>query len=745
LDPRETLVDATLLTAKMAIWRWDVESRKVNWHRGLTPLIGRIPDSYDGALELLRPEDRDEFDLMMRRTASEGIETHGTFRLAGKEKTLQVKLFPELQKSKVTSIIGWMCDLTEIHQGQDFLVESAVKMARQEHLLERLQRSAQVGGWEVDFITHEIFWTPEVFVLHGLQRTDQPPSLDEIIELYTTESVTEIKQGVAKCIAGETLDIEAHLKNGTVLRITGDLVRAEGGRPNSLAGAVQDISTQHQAEMSLVQTQRRLNHTLEAVGTGIWDWDLKTNQLLCSSGFASLLGYAQDELLGDAFFFEQVMHPDDKQKMQESLLAHWSGESELFAVEYRWKHKSGDWRWTLGRGRVVERNDDGTPIRMVGSNIDITPRKSLEKQLLTSMKLEGLGRLAGGIAHDFNNLLMAILGHVELLATRDDFPTSAREDIDAIAEAAQTAAHLTRELLAFARQRNSRPRIADLSSLLSSIDSLLRRLLGVGIDLDMRLPDDLWLVEVDPGQFEQTVVNLVLHGREEMPGGGKLSVRAANLTLDSSHSPELKAGPYVCIEIADQGDGEEGKSGDQVFEPFFVRSETDHGGMGLSAAYGHIKQAGGTIEFSGLPGVGTTFRIFLPAHVPTLISDSHAIILVVEDEPLVRDVTIKVLEREEFRVLGAGTASRAREMVAGLSRRVDVLVTDIVLPEMGGIEFARELRATNPSMGVVLVSGYSLEVDGNDLDPIYYVSKPFTPQSLTEAVLKALAPQSSGE
>lgn len=705
----------------MALWRWDLAEKRVTWHRGLSRLIGGVPETYEDALNLIAEDHRHTFDDWMKR-AAKGEECRGLLRLDISSIELEIRLFPQMANERVEGIICWMCDISEARS----------ERGRQERLLERLQESAKIGGWEIEIQTHEIYWTPQVSVLHGLPVTPNPPTLDELFQMYTAESVAKAKAAVARTIhEGQPLALQVQLKSGTVLQLKGELT-LEHQRPSTITGTVQDVTRLVTTEKSLHRTENRLSHILGSVGTAIWEWNLTSNELSMSDEFYHLLGYEKHELPNDAVFFENLMHPDDIPRLRDATMEHFKGNTDIFSVEYRWRHKSGDYRWTLGRGKIVERDANSNPMVLVGSNIDITQQKDLEKQVLAGMKLEGLGRLAAGIAHDFNNHMMTILGHLELLYTQDELPAPVLEDLDAISTAARSASHLTRELLAFARQRPPKPRLVDISAVLKSTETLIRRLLGAERETKVVLDPDLWLVEVDPAHFEQAIINLVLYfqASESRP----IYIEARNSTSEP---------PRVIVRVSDSPPNTIESLQNQVFEPF-SSSPKEFGGTGLSAAYGFILQAGGQLSAFGSPTETTAFEISLQAHQPAGVSANQLLVLVVEDDPLVRDVTIKVLERDEFHILSAQSVLSARQIMQQIDRSIDVLVTDVFLPDTSGVELAKEVLASDPSIGIVFVSGYSrhhIELDG----PYTFVPKPFTPQSLIEAVSAASVRRSSDE
>jgi PAS domain S-box-containing protein len=414
-------------------------------------------------------------------------------------------------------------------------------------------------------------------------------------------------------------------------------------------------------------------------------------------------------------------------------------------------HKSFLWNATglVGGG-------EGAPILVIGQ--DISELRRLEHQLLLAQRMEGIGRLAGGIAHDFNNLLTAILGHAEM-AQDDVAPTDpARGNIAEITRAAQRAADLTRQLLAFARRQIIEPRIVDLNGLVLNVDRMLRRLLGEDVELVTVQDPDLWLVRIDPGQFEQVLVNLAVNARDAMPDGGTLVIETRNVHLDEEFArthATVHAGPHVLLAVSDTGSGMDGDVLTHIFEPFFTTKEVGKGtGLGLATCYGIVKQNRGSIWVDSEPRIGTTFRIYLPRAdvavvAPSDPADSHAVqksqghetVLLVEDEALVRNLAADALRRHGYQVLSAATGLEALDLAGQVLHPIDALVTDVVMPQMGGEQLASRLLAERPGLKVLFISGYTdLAViqHGSVLAGTALLQKPFTPGQLVQRVRQLL-------
>ena len=399
-------------------------------------------------------------------------------------------------------------------------------------------------------------------------------------------------------------------------------------------------------------------------------------------------------------------------------------------------------------------------LQVYATVVDITARRAAEFQLLQAQKLESIGRLAGGIAHDFNNVLFAIHGYADLLA--EDLAPGNRDTLDhdrslknvnAISQAAERAASLTSQLLAFSRRQVVTLEVLDLNSAVTAIEPMLRRLIGENIRLVLSLGGDAGHIRADGGQIDQILVNLVVNGRDAMPDGGTVTIESANADVDQPHAHEhfgVEPGRYVVLTVSDSGVGMDRTTRDHVFEPFFTTKEVGKGtGLGLATIYGIVQQAGGHIWLYSEPGFGSSFKLYfprvdaevMPRPVET-VSPAGMIgtILVVEDEPAVRDMTSQLLERAGYTVTQVASASEAIAWTQ--STRPDVLLTDVIMAGMSGIELAESMMDRFPDMAVLLLSGYlpeTLDLERVMARGAVFVAKPVTSNQLLHAVHRAMA------
>jgi signal transduction histidine kinase len=387
---------------------------------------------------------------------------------------------------------------------------------------------------------------------------------------------------------------------------------------------------------------------------------------------------------------------------------------------------------------------------------EVARREELEEQFRQSQKMEAIGRLAGGVAHDFNNMLTVISGYGEQVLGEPALTPELREDVGQMVAAAERAAALTHQLLAFSRKQVLQPAILDLNATVNQMDKMLQRLIGEDIDLVTCLDPHLDPVEFDPGQIEQIIMNLAVNARDAMPRGGKLTINTANIELSEEYAKDhvdAVAGPHVMIAVTDTGTGMDAETRARIFEPFFTTKEKGKGtGLGLATVYGIVKQSGGNIWVYSEPGHGTTFKVYLPRSESAVVEvkaettkspvTGTETILLVEDDEAVQMLLRRTLTRGGYTVLVAGNPEAAQQLAAEFTGSIDMLLSDVVMPGMGGPELARRLSEHRPNMKVVFISGYTDEaiVHHGVLDPgASFIEKPISPRVLLEKVRQFLS------
>lgn len=553
--------------------------------------------------------------------------------------------------------------------------------------------------------------------------------------------------------------------------LKGDLARLVPAVQRELHEA-QNRRAHRQAEQALAESEERLDLALRGADLGTWDWNIETGEVVFNERWAEMLGYALREIEPHVRAWEQLVHPDDWAGVQAVLQAHLTGRTPGYETEHRLRTKSGGWVWVLDRGKVVARAADGRPLRAAGTYLDITARKEadaererLETQLRQAQKMEAVGQLAGGVAHDFNNILTTILGNAELVleSLRPRVPPDdmALQGLAQVERAAQRAATLTRQLLVFSRRDTARPEVLSVNAILTDMQKMLRRLITENIALELVPARDLHMVRADAGQLEQVVMNLVINARDAMPQGGRLRIETANVTLgaaDTGARPEATPGPYIVLTISDTGCGMDADTMEHMFEPFFTTKPAGQGtGLGLATVYGIVQRSSGHIVVSSAPGQGATFRVFLPAvaapadlriarHETPPPTGSESV-LVCEDDPAIRNLAAELLHEAGYTVRTAGSAREALALAGDGKARFDLLVTDVIMPEMNGKRLAEQLAARLPRLRTLFISGYSADVIahhgvlGPDID---LLEKPFSRRALLVRVREVLDRQPAG-
>ncbi len=422
---------------------------------------------------------------------------------------------------------------------------------------------------------------------------------------------------------------------------------------------------------------------------------------------------------------------------------------------------AGPWQNHTRRGRSVETELAPKSVRLDGHRCrlavltDTTERTRLEEQLRQAQKMESVGMLAGGVAHDFNNLLTIITGYSQLVLNNLSSEDSNRHSIEQILQAGNRAAGLTQQLLAFSRRQVLQPKVLELNTLVSSISTMLRRLIGEDIDLRLALSPDLGRVHADPGRVEQVLMNLAVNARDAMPSGGTLTLETANVYLDESYTSRhlsVKPGPYVMIAVSDTGAGMDEATQSHLFEPFFTTKSSGKGtGLGLSTVFGVVKQSGGSLQVYSEPGEGTSVKVYLPRiDQPAVLEPAAAekaaragteTILLVEDDDMVRFLMRETLQRAGYKVYDTADPTEARRMANQYHAPIDLLITDVVMPKIRGTALAVQLVEQRPAMKVLYVSGYTDNAVINSgllHQEVFFLQKPFTPGDLIAKVREVL-------
>jgi PAS domain S-box-containing protein len=518
----------------------------------------------------------------------------------------------------------------------------------------------------------------------------------------------------------------------------------------SLADIISQGIERKRAEEELLQSEQRYRLLFERNPQPMWVFDLETLFFLeVNDAAIQHYGYAREEFL--AMTIKDIRPAEDIP----NLLANVSGVTSQHEDAGIWKHRKKD-------GTIIDVEITAHELTFYGRHAqlvlayDVTERGTLEEQFRQSQKMEAVGQLAGGMAHDFNNLLTVITGYSDLSLRRLDKDNPLRSNLEEIKKAGERAASLTRQLLAFSRKQVLQPKVLQLNAIVADIDKMLRRLIGEDIDALTLLEPSLGQVKADPGQIEQVILNLAVNARDAMPQGGKLTIETANVYLDDQYArghTTIQPGRYVMLAVSDTGCGIDAETQARMFEPFFTTKEQGKGtGLGLSTVYGIVKQSGGHLWVYSEMGKGTTFKIYLP-RVDEIIESDEArdtlaellqgreTVLLTEDEEQVRQMIRMILEMSGYCVLEASDGEEALSIYKQHEGQIDLVMTDVVMPQMSGRELAQSLEVLHPGIKVLYMSGYTDDaiVRHGLLDQeIAFLQKPFTPDVLIRKVREVL-------
>jgi two-component system cell cycle sensor histidine kinase/response regulator CckA len=507
------------------------------------------------------------------------------------------------------------------------------------------------------------------------------------------------------------------------------------------------------AESRLVRREKLFRALSENALDVVSVLDREGNLRYNSPSALKVLGYQPEELVGQNGF--ALIHEDDVATARGEFQKCVENPGQTAIAKFRARHRDGSWVYleTVCKSFL----DDPEIAGVVVNSRDVTERHKLEEQLLHSQKMEAIGLLAGGVAHDFNNILTVIQGHASLLRAAEKLPEAQRASVDQIYQAAERAAGLTRQLLTFSRRQVIQPKPLDLNTVLGNMTKMLGRILGEDIALQFNYSAGQPWVHADEGMMEQVVMNLAVNSRDAMPAGGKLTIQITVADLkaaDLARHPEGRPGKYVCFSVSDTGSGIKPDVLPHIFEPFFTTKAVGKGtGLGLATVYGIVKQHGGWITVQSGVGQGTTFQVYLPAinaaagktldtTADEALPRGTETILVVEDEAPVRELVSSILTTLGYRILEAATGVKALEVWREHHNEIDLLLTDIVMPDgMTGRDLAEKIQAEKPSLKAIYTSGYSSDIVGRDFvlrEGLNYLQKPFVPPKLARAVRKCL-------
>ena len=530
------------------------------------------------------------------------------------------------------------------------------------------------------------------------------------------------------------------------------------GSPDRILTLAVETTERKKQEDRLRSSEARLSRAQRMANLGSWEQDLESGELQLSEDACRILGVQLQKSRIAMEDFLSLVHPEDRASVRETI-QNVPARGGCSQIDHRIVLPDKTERFL--RQYIEPAGSDAGRRCVVGTVQDVTEYKRLEEKFRRAQRLEGIARLAGGIAHDFNNLLVVINGYAQMIQSELTADDPLRDHAQQIVNAGNRASALTRQLLAFSRQQVMRPRVIDLEKLLGDLEKMLRWLIREDIEFKLNVHPGLWSVRADPDQVEQVVMNLVINARDAMPKGGVLTIDTSNVELgeqDAKGFLDLKPGRYVSLTVTDTGTGMTAETKRRLFEPFFTTKPLGEGtGLGLSMVYGIVKQHGGEVAFHSELGLGSTFMIYwpttdqpgeLPASPQVLRLRHHGneTILLVEDNEIVRDLIRQVLLLQGYKVLAAKQSSDAVGMAADHDGPVDLLLTDVVMPQMGGLELAKQIVALRPGIKVVFMSGYpgGITAEPGMFDSgAFFLQKPFEMDALGKILRQALGPDKS--
>jgi two-component system cell cycle sensor histidine kinase/response regulator CckA len=740
--------------ANEAIFVWDLETGIVEWNNGCEKLYGYQRDEVLGkfGFDILSskvPMAREEFFEHLKKEGFWSGEITQVTKAGNKVYSDTTYQLIEFEGRRI--VLQTNRDMT-----QSRLAEKALRQSEERYRL--LFESSPYPMWVYDVETLNFL------AVNGSAIYQYGYTREEFLSMSTVDIRPEEEvQRFLKQARSTTSEIDSttgwkhRKKDGTVItvEITSHSLNWEG-KPARLVLA-HDISDRLKAERALRRSEAKYRELFENANDVIYTHDLEGNFTSLNGAGEAVTGYTEAEAL--TMNISQVVVPEFLERAKRMITRKVEGSPPtIYETQIIAKN---------GRRVPLEINtrlivESGQPIGVQGIGRDISERlaaeealRQSEEQLRQSQKLEAIGILAGGMAHDFNNMLTAINGYSDLILRKISEDDPIRKNVEEIRKAGERSAELTRQLLAFSRRQIMQPKVVDLNETIEETTSLLRRLIGEDITIEKNLSPDLWHIEADPGQLSQVLMNLSINSRDAMPGGGTLLIETSNVVLDKEYASRHMAvapGRYVMLAVSDTGVGMDEQTTRRVFEPFFTTKSVGRGtGLGLSTVYGIVKQSGGNIWVYSELGRGSTFKIYLPEAMSEskseLPEDSQRelsigseTILLGEDEPAVRGLAREILEACGYAVVEASDGVNAIETFEGCSS-VDLLITDVVMPRMGGRELSEKLLSRCPSMKVLFTSGYTDDAilrHGITDEGTNFLQKPFTFEALSRKVRSLL-------
>jgi two-component system cell cycle sensor histidine kinase/response regulator CckA len=708
-------------------------------------LLGYTRDDYTGRNIREFHEDRDVIEDILRRVTLGEVLHDYPARLRRKDGSIKHVLIDSsafFDDGQLTHTRCFTRDVTLEHQAQQATARLAAIVASSTDAIIGKTLDGVITSWNA--AAERIFGYTEA------EMVGQP-----IYRVIPEEHHDAERDLLAQIGRGEVVNVseaERITKNGRRIHISISVspIRDAQDRVVGASSIKRDVTERKQAAETLRQSQERLQLALRAARMGTWRWDVATNALNWDEGLENLYDLAPGEKITRYEEFIERVHPDDRAFVESSVVQALHGGG--LDYEFRIVLPNGRVRWLADQGRVV-RDQIGNLLYMTGVCLDVTERKHAEERLRQAQRMESVGQLAGGIAHEANNMMSVVLGCADYVLQRSDLSEPVRQDVAQIWKAAKRTAGVTQQLLAFSRRQVLQPQVLDLNATVRGLEPILTRTLGESSGLRMHLSATLGRVRADPGQLEQVLINLTLNARDAMQDGGRLTIETMNVVLDPRYVAAkpvetLKPGEYAALIVTDTGHGMDRETLGRVFEPFFTTKGVGQGtGLGLSTVYGIVKQSGGFIWAYSETGLGTTFKLYFPL-VPTIdeVTDTPGatqpahpdeVVVIAEDEPMVRGIMARTLRDSGYLVLEAADGREALEILEAREGDVNLIVADVVMPGLGGREMAARLAQRWPRVSVLFTSGYTgLDVVRRGLmeEGREFIQKPLAPEALIRKV-----------
>ncbi len=683
----------------------------------------------------------------------QGIEMPGMHR-SGQEIPLEIS-YGVSHSNRHHTFTGIIRDVSERKRALEKVRESEAR-------LRLALDSSGLSLWDCNVSTGKVYLSEGWSAMLGDEPKPIFTSIQELLRIAHPDDAARLLIVAMLTVKGE---ISSYREQHRVKNVHGEwmwiestgkvIERDHHGRARRMIGTNVNISERKLALDKVRESEERLRMTLAASQMGFWEWDAATKRVTICANLHSIFGIAEGQFAGSVEGVFALVHPEDIGNVRGADKL-WLTAKEPAYIQFRIVRPSGETRWLSATGSATL-DASGKLVRFQGLAQDITGRHQLEEQLRRAQKMEAVGQLAGGVAHDFNNLLTVIRGHAEILPERAKQDASILRHAKAIQKAADRAATITRQLLAFGRKQLLLPRVFDLRAIVSDISEMLRSLIGSEIELSLAIADEALWVKADEGQIEQVVVNLVVNARDAMPHGGTLTVATSRIALGQGVVRQgviLPEGNYIRLAVGDTGTGIDAATQARMFEPFFTTKAAGKGtGLGLSTVYGIVKQTGGWIRVESELGKGATFEILLPevltsgtqhGEEPPLEPGARGVetVLVVDDEDAVREVICQFLETQGYTVLSAENGKRATELAGNQEVGIDLLVTDAVMPDIDGVMVAQLISKLRPGIKVLYISGYARDI--TILEGIFergeaFLQKPFALDVLGRKIREVLS------